>query len=279
MGGGYTSRTFSTFIDYDYVGVNYYTDMGFVQRIENYDAARETSIRAGFQFAYNNIRYRILPKKGKINSHEFVSETFLVWNTNGSFNERNNDFSYNINFKNTSQLSAGVSNVDVSLLFPVSFTDGTPLPKNKYQYTFYKLRYNSDGRKKFVFGAGVADGNFYNGTLRQFTASIKYRVQPWGNFSVEFENNALKFPSSYGKASLFLISPRAEINFSNSIFWTTFFQYNTQAENININSRLQWRYKPMSDLFVVYTDNYFNSPFLKNKNRALVFKLNYWLNL
>jgi hypothetical protein len=80
-------------------------------------------------------------------------------------------------------------------------------------------------------------------------------------------------------ASLFLISPRAEINFSNSIFWTTFFQYNTQADNININSRLQWRFKPMSDLFLVYTDNYYNSPFLKNKNRAFVFKLNYWLNL
>jgi hypothetical protein len=278
-GAGYNSRTFSTFFDYDYVGVNYYTDMGFVQRIDNYDALRDTSIRAGFQFIYNNARYKILPKKGKINSHEFESETFMVWNTNGSFNERNNDFTYTINFKNTAAFSAGASNVDVSLLFPISFTDGTPLPVNRYKYTFYKLKYNSDNRKRFVFGAGTANGSFYNGTLRQFTASVKYRVQPWGNFSVEFENNELTFPSVYGKASLFLISPRAEINFSNSIFWTTFFQYNTQAENININSRLQWRYKPMSDLFVVYTDNYFNSPFLKNKNRALVFKLNYWLNM
>ena len=38
-------------------------------------------------------------------------------------------------------------------------------------------------------------------------------------------------------------------------------------------------YKPMSDLYLVYTDNYFTSPFLKNKNRAIVFKLNYWLNI
>jgi hypothetical protein len=42
---------------------------------------------------------------------------------------------------------------------------------------------------------------------------------------------------------------------------------------------LQWRFKPMSDLFLVYTDNYFTDPFMKNKNRAIVFKLNYWLNL
>ncbi len=35
----------------------------------------------------------------------------------------------------------------------------------------------------------------------------------------------------------------------------------------------------MSDLFVVYTDNYFTDPFFKNKKRALVFNLNYWLDL
>lgn len=278
-GFGYNSRNFTSFIDYDHVGVNYYTDMGFVQRMENYDAVRDTSIRVGFQHIFNQSLYKILPKKGSINSHEIQMETFIVWNTDGSFNERNNDFSYTLNFKNTAQLSAGFSNVDVSLLFPVSFTDDTPLPKDRYKYTFYKLKYNSDNRKKFVWGGGIAAGNFYNGTLRQIAASLKYRVQPWGSFSVDFEQNELQFPQPHGKASLFLISPRAEINFSNSIFWTTFFQYNTQAENININSRLQWRYKPMSDLFVVYTDNYFNSPFLKNKNRALVFKLNYWLNL
>lgn len=279
IGGGFNSRNFSSFLDYDRVGVNYYTDMGFVQRIENYDAVRDTSIRVGFQQLYNQSVFKILPKKGKINSHELQMETFIVWNTDGSFNERNNDFTYNLNLKNTAELAAGFSNVDVNLLFPVSFTDGTPLPKARYKYTFYKLRYNSDNRKKFVFGGGAAAGNFYNGTLRQFTASVKYRLQPWGSFSVDFEQNELQFPQPYGKASLFLISPRAEVNFSNSVFWTTFFQYNTQAENFNINSRLQWRYKPMSDLFVVYTDNYFNSPFLKNKNRALVFKLNYWLNL
>jgi hypothetical protein len=86
-----------------------------------------------------------------------------------------------------------------------------------------------------------------------------------------------------------LIRPRIEINFSRSIFWTTFLQLNTQRENFNINSRLQWRFAPMSDLFVVYTDNYFAESetidgrfrftSFAPRNRALVLKLNYWLNL
>ena len=71
--------------------------------------------------------------------------------------------------------------------------------------------------------------------------------------------------------------------------WTTFVQYNTQAENFNINSRLQWRFAPMSDIFLVYTDNYlvqtddmtddFRIESFAAKNRALVFKVNYWFTL
>ena len=167
----------------------------------------------------------------------------------------------------------------VHLLFPTSFTDDVPLPKGTYHFGNYSIKYQSDVRKKFVFNGGIRRGSFYNGNIHQYVAGFKYRAQPWGNFGVEFEQDDLRFPSPYGKAILFLIAPRIEINFSTSIFWTTFIQYNTQERNININSRFQWRYKPMSDLFIVYTDNYFSDPFLKNRNRALVFKLNYWLNL
>ena len=57
---------------------------------------------------------------------------------------------------------------------------------------------------------------------------------------------------------------------------------------MNVNARFQWRFKPVSDLFVVYTENAFASPTdidsyhyraLQTKNRALVLKLTYWLNI
>jgi hypothetical protein len=48
---------------------------------------------------------------------------------------------------------------------------------------------------------------------------------------------------------------------------------------VAINSRFQWRYQYMSDLFLVYTDNYSSNPFMKNKNRGIVFKLVYSLTL
>lgn len=279
LGGGYSGRKFSGFLNVTQTGTNYYADMGFMQRIENYDAELDTTIRLGYKNLFSTMSYTMFPKKGPLNTHQINFNNDIYWNPDGSFNERTSEIIYVFNFKNKSQLRLGANNQEVHLLFPTSFTDYEPLPKGTYHYGNYSIRYQSDERARFIFSGGVRRGSFYNGTIHQYTASIKYRAQPWGNFGVDFEQDDLRFPDPYGKAILFLIAPRIEINFSNSIFWTTFIQYNTQEQNININSRFQWRFKPMSDLFVVYTDNYFSDPFLKNRNRTLVFKLNYWLNL
>jgi len=61
------------------------------------------------------------------------------------------------------------------------------------------------------------------------------------------------------------------------VYLTTFVQYNDQLNNTNLNIRFQWRYKPVSDLFIVYTDNYFANT-REVRNRALVLKMTYWWN-
>jgi hypothetical protein len=279
VGGAYSVRTFNAVIDAGSLGTNYYTDMGFIARVENYDALKDTVIRLGFKQVYANSSYKIFPKKGPINQHEFEVENFIVFNPNFSFNENNSSFGYNMMFKNTSMFRVSYDHTQLQLQFPTSFTGATPLPKDNYSYGSISSFYRSDFRKNFGFNIGGNYGGFYNGTSYQIEAGINYRNIPHLNVALNFNYYNLQFPDPYGKTELFLISPRVELNFTTNIFWTTFIQYNTQGNNFNINSRFQWRFKPMSDLFLVYTDNYFTDPFLKNKNRAIVMKLNYWLNL
>ena len=278
-GVSYNGRALTTVLDFDNVGTNYYTDIGFIGRIENYDAFRDTIIRQGFKQIYNQNTYRILPKSGKINSHNIQLTNFIVFNPDGTFNERTNTVGYNMALKNTGSFDFQINTAQTNLQFYTSFTNGKPLPPGEYHYNQFTAKYATDIRKSFSFAAGITIGKFYSGNYFNYTAEIIYRQQPWLTLQLNAEYNKLNFPDPYGKRDLFLLAPRVEINFSTKIFWTTFIQYNTQRNNFNINSRLQWRYKPASDFFLVYTDNYFSDPFLKNKNRALVFKLNYWLNL
>lgn len=280
FGGGYFGRTFNSIIDIGNTGTNFYTDMGFVNRIENRDDLRDTTIRLGFKQFFNENTYSIYPKKSKhINQHRIQLTNFFVFNPTNTFNEMNNELSYDIEFKNIASLGFNFSHQKTDLLYHTSFTDADPLPPGSYSYNQAGINFESDNRKSFSFESEISVGKYFTADFLQIAAGITYRKQPWFALELNAEYNKLSFPEPYGKDNLFLIASRIELNFNTRLFWTTFIQYNTQRNNINFNSRLQWRYKPVSDFFLVYTDNYYSDPFFKNKNRALVFKLNYWLNL
>jgi len=276
-GGSYNTRKFGFVFDLANVDKNYYTDMGFVQRINNYDAIRDTNIRIGFKHIFSEISYNILPTKGKLGRIEASAQNSVIFNPDNTFNEWESGMEVKADFKNASNVRLRLSNNITNLLFATSFTDGEPIPAAQYQYARFGLSYSSDARKLFGWATEFAFGQFYNGTVQSIGAGINWRDQPHLSLRLNAQYNQIQLPGLYGSTKLFLIAPRIEYNFNTKLFWTTFIQYNTQANNFNINSRLQYRYKPMSDFFLVYTDNYFTDPLFKNKNRALIFKLSYWL--
>jgi hypothetical protein len=220
-----------------------------------------------------------MPAKGKLGKMELKTENSVIFNPDNSLNEWESNVALKADFKNASSLALQLSNNVTNLLFATSFTDGDPLPAAQYQYAQFGIGYYSDARKFFGWSADLNFGQFYNGTVQSIRAGINWRNQPHLSLRLNAQLNQIQLPGTYGSTRLVLIAPRVEYNFSTQLFWTTFIQYNTQSNNFNINSRLQYRFKPMSDLFLVYTDNYFTDPLFKNKNRALIFKFSYWFNL
>jgi hypothetical protein len=107
---------------------------------------------------------------------------------------------------------------------------------------------------------------------------LGYRFQPYVNIAINSSYNDLRLPQPYGNTSFWLVGPRTDITISNKLYFTTYVQYNGQIKNINTNIRMQWRYKPASDFFIVYGDNSTPSPFTV-KNRQLVIKWTYWCNI
>ena len=139
------------------------------------------------------------------------------------------------------------------------------------------ISYTSDSRKLFTYSMGGTYGSYYNGTRLNLSGSVGYRVQPYGSISVSANYNNISLPDPYNSAELLLIGPRLDVTFTDKVFFTTFVQYNNQIENLNTNIRFQWRFAPVSDLYIVYTGNSYTNDF-SNKNRGLVVKLSYWFN-
>lgn len=278
LGGAYTAPNFNFLVDWVTVGENYFADIGFVNRLENYDAVRDTTIRRGYKILYTPFTFTLLPEVDWLQNLNIQLENALFLNDDYSLNERTTSAVTAMEFPNSSSLAVGATHYTTELLFPFDFTDGEPLPAGRYNYFDYGMNYQSDQRKFLSYELRLEGGGFYNGNRVLVGGEVNYRIQPWGNFSISANYNQLTFPENYGEETLWLIGPRAEVNFSKNLFWTTFLQYNTQADNFNVNSRLQWQFRPLSWLFLVYSDNYAVEAW-GPKNRALVLKLNYWLVL
>lgn len=153
-----------------------------------------------------------------------------------------------------------------------------PSLKQGGSYTYYNasLNYFSDQRKKWWLFAQPLVGQYYDGTIVSLAGSINYRYQPYIALAMNFTYNRINLP--IGDNNVFLLGPRLDWTFSKKVFLTTFLQYNSQFENMNVNTRFQWRFAPVSDFFLVYIDNY-NTANGQSRNRSIQAKLTYWFNL
>jgi hypothetical protein len=141
------------------------------------------------------------------------------------------------------------------------------------------LEYVSKPQSLLTWSGSFRYGGYYAGGERlNIGGEVGYRFQPFVILSVAGNYNSIRLPQPWGTVNFLLLSPRVDVTVTNKLFITAFGQYNDQARNVNLNMRLQWRYKPASDLFLVYTDNYLPEDF-SVKNRAVVLKWTYWWNL
>ncbi len=160
--------------------------------------------------------------------------------------------------------------------FDPSRSDALPLPQGTaYAFWALRFRYRSDPRKRLSFVITPSYGRYFNGTRLGVEGRASFRFEPYANLSMQFSYNRIRLPQPYASVDLFLFGPRLDLTLTKKLFFTTFLQYNSQIDNLNLNIRFQWRYRPVSDFYLVYTDNYAASD-LSNKNRALVAKWTYW---
>jgi hypothetical protein len=264
----YRTRYWNIEYDHSYVGEEYNAEVGFVPRTGIFT----TSLEA------RRIDYPENP--GVVDKGPFVN-TRLFFQPDAGLTDRNLFTGYNWNYGNTSQLSlfGGYNYIFLFNDFDPSRTNAVPLPGNQGYGTYRAgFEYRSDRRKKLSAAVEAVGGQFFNGNSYEISGSINYRYQPLGSIDFRFNYTYIDLPEPFARTGLLLIGPRIDLTFTKSLFLTTFIQYNDQIDNININSRLQWRFAPVSDFFLVYTDNY-NSLDFNVKNRAIFAKVTYWLNM
>ena len=264
------------------VGNGFEAEVGFVPRRDYFLFSPE------FQIYF-------YPTKGIVNRHSFKMDTRLFYQIGKDENafidqwglgERQLEFTWNFQFSNNTRGSIQFTENQITLLGDFDPTriqeDTVFLPAGEiFNFVDLTFEYGSDQRKTVFFSIEPTVGQFFNGFRAGVEGDVTYRFQPYGSVAFNFNYNHIDLDAPFKTAEVWLIGPRIDVTFSKKVFWTTFLQYNNQLDNLNINARFQWRFAPVSDFFLVYTDNYLVESFsqFEKRNRAVVAKLTYWLNL
>ncbi|WP_291869629.1 DUF5916 domain-containing protein [Maribacter sp.] len=267
----YNSKKYNVFTDWVSIGEDFRSDLGFIRR---------NDIVKGV-FGMERIFW---PSKGKIQNHSFLIFPEITWSP--SLNYKNTDYnimtSWSATYNNQNKVNIQIKNSYTFLTedFDPTYTDDSiPIPGNVgYHYSSIDLEFGSDRRKIFAYTLNTTLGKFFNGERYSFRSRMSMRFQPKVFLSLLVNYDKISLPNPHPSADIWLVSPKIDITFSKSIFWSTLVQYSNQRDNLGFNSRLQWRFAPLSDLFIVYNDNYFVNSF-EPKNRSINLKLTYWLNI
>jgi hypothetical protein len=265
----YASRAWLLNWQHQYVGRNYTAEVGYVPR-------------QGFIQVSPRVSYSFFPKGGLVLNHGPTISTTHITDEAIRTTDNTSVLSYGFTFRNRSTFMAWSAYDYVKLLQPFDPTNLqiATLPRgSRHHWRSWGTDFVSKPQSILTYAFGTRFGGYYsNGTRLNLTGNIGYRFQPFVSMAVTASYNDINLPEPWGRKKFWLIGPRLDLTITNNLYLTTFVQYNEQANNVNLNARLQWRYKPASDLFIVYTDNYLPENFLV-KSRALVLKFTYWWNL
>jgi hypothetical protein len=265
----YSTRRLLVAWQHEYVGRNYNAEVGYVPR-RNYARLNPS------------LNYLFFPVGTKILSHGPVLTASHFFDSDFKQTDYEDYLGYKVTFRKFSTLVVYGMRDYVKLLSPFDPTNsGKDLlgTGTEHRWYAYGAEFVSKPQSIFTYGFTARYGGYYaDGTQLTITNDVGFRLQPYASLAVSTSYNEFRLREPWGRTTFWLVGPRLDITLTNKLFFTAFAQYNEQRENVNLNTRLQWRYRPASDIFIVYTDNYFPEN-MAVKNRALVVKFTYWWNI
>lgn len=268
---GRNTKKWSVSSDLSFIEDDFRSDLGFILRK---DIIRSSS----------DITRQFWPKEGKVNNHRIRFNPTVIWRPKLDYQKTDHNLSlaYDVNMKDFTSFGVNASNNYIFLdrPFDPTGTQGAELLPANQGYTFNDVQFNyrSNDADVFSYRTFVSFGEFFNGERYSVGGEAVLRLQPIARLSLNVNYDRITLPEPFASGDLWIIAPRIGFTFTKSIFWSTVFQYASQRDNFGINSRLQWRFAPLSDLFIVYNDNYFVNSW-EPRFRSINLKLTYWLNI
>ncbi len=260
----YNADRYGMQVEHLAVEPNFLPELGFLRR---------TDFRRNFASARFSPRPKRIPHVRKVTS---LASLQYTTNNGRRLDTREQIGQLQTEFTNSDVASVTYTDSFERLVRPFAIAPGIRLPVGRYDFHTTEFSYTA-GQQRRISGAVVYQfGTFYNGdrqSLQFNTGRVEVTPQLSLEPSLQFNWVDLvqgSFRATVARSRLtYTVTPR--------MFVSGIVQYNSTSTSFGTNVRLRWEYRPGSELFVVYTDDY-NTDTPQGaetlRNRAFVVKVN-----
>jgi hypothetical protein len=237
-----TERAYSADVAYTNISPLFRNDLGFISRgdigLLAWDVARH------FRSTRPQSRLRVL-------SFGTLGERFEN-SEHTSLNSRRLRAYSSQSFADGGGLNTNLDWKYERLTQPFEVSRGVVLLPGEYRFTQALGGYSSNASNAVSFSADVTAGEFYSGTIRGVSGSVRWRLNANLAASTSVEVNDVTLPE--GAFDTQLARFRIDYSLNTRMFLNSFVQYNSATSSWLTNIRYRFIYRPLSDFYLVYND-------------------------
>lgn len=267
---GHQSKKWRFSVTTEYSGENINAAVGFIPRIN-------------YQMFNNFIGHTFWNQdsNSKLVSHGPRMFSMFYYNKSGVKTDHFIRTAYGFNFLNRSKLEFNIDTQYVMLLDPFDpiRSDIKELEAGtEHQWTSFGMQYTSRPQSLLTYSFESNYGGFYQGGHKtELNTELGYRFQPYISLSAIANYTKIKMEAPWNETAFWLLGAKTDITFNTKLFFSNLYQYNQQFDRWGLNSRLQWRYKPASDIFLVFNSMEDNG-LEPMKDWSLSLKITHWFS-
>ena len=256
----YRHGSFESRVAYLDIGEDFNPEIGFVPR----DAIRRYS---------TSFRYRPMVGSRWIRRYSIGPQFTYLTDLDNELQTRDFRFSAFVNLESGDWLGLRFHQRFENLDESFEIHDSIEIPAIEHSFSGYSLNWFSDEGRWLSTDGAVEMGDFWDGERFRFNAEGTVKAGNRLSLSTDYEFNSVRLPAGDFKTNA--LSNRFLYTFSTDLFLRGLVQWNSKREIVGINALCNWRYRPGSDLFLVYSQVW-DTDGGGQLNRQLQFKLTYF---
>ena len=174
-------------------------------------------------------------------------------------------------------LWSGLRRTKEQLFVPFEISPGIVVQPGLYENDGFAGGFSTSGKRAVWFDNLTFGGGFFDGNWLRTNSGLTFRLSRFLRVSTQWTYADVKLQA--GSFSFDQFRQRMDVSFSPNIRLNLLAQYNTSDELLGVNARFHWIYRPGSDLFIVYNENWTAETISRREplGRQLIVKVNYLL--